>query len=227
MYGPAQKAIEAALNGNWESAEKINKQILKVSPRDEECLNRLARVYLELGKTDKAIINYKKVVRFNRYNTIAQKALLRLTQLQKKAKPNVKALTVITTKPLYQSATVFIEEPGKTKTVILIHLGDKSVINNLVCGEEVLLFPHAHRVSVQTQEGYYLGRLPDDLSQRLIKLIRTGNIYQAFIKSVFPGDVRVFIREAKRSPALSDVSSFPLSDKHPNSLINGNRPNKE
>ena len=58
----AQKAISAALNGNWELAENLNKQILKKNSKDIDALNRLARTYIELGKINKAKGASKKVL---------------------------------------------------------------------------------------------------------------------------------------------------------------------
>ena len=63
------------------------------------------------------------------------------------------------------SASVFLEEPGKTKIVSLLHLGDSGkVIANLDSGDEVKFKIGNHRMSVCTLDNKYIGRLPDDLS---------------------------------------------------------------
>ena len=110
-------------------------------------------------------------------------------------------------------AELFIEEPGKTKTVTLIHLGDEAMVSALDAGEPVKLQTHAHRVSVQTESGQYIGRLPDDLARRIIKLTRAGNEYLSFVRSVAPDSVKILIREIKRGENAPDIPSFPPTEK--------------
>lgn len=210
----AQKAIDEALKGNWEEALSLNKQILKQDPEDEEALNRLARANFEIGNLKQAVSCYKKALKLDPYNTIAKKALLRFGKVKKtRVKPKKKKSSARDQGPALSLTDIFIEEPGRTKTVPLIHLGDESVISVLTMGEEVKLIPHAHRVSAQTQEGNYIGRLPDDVSRRIIKLTRAGNQYRSLVKSVFPQAVKIFIREIKQSPHIGNIPSFPASDK--------------
>lgn len=209
----AQKAIEEALRGNWEEARDLNKQILKQDPKSEEALNRLARASFELGDLQKSTFYYRKVLRLDPYNAIAQKALVRLGKAKRPKKSVLKSkLRKGGLSPIL-AATQFIEEPGKTRAVSLIHLGDNSVINSLTAGEEVRLVPHAHRVSAQTRYGKYVGRLPDDLSRRIIKLTRAGNEYKSLVKSSSPGNVRIFVREVKRAPSLGNIPSFPINER--------------
>jgi len=91
---PALQAIDAAVSGRWSQAEEINKQILEENPCDKEALNRLARASLELGKLSKAISNYKKVLKIDPYNNIAQKALQKLEALEAK-KEGIKEESII------------------------------------------------------------------------------------------------------------------------------------
>lgn len=210
MDSLAQQAIEEALRGNWKKAVTLNREILKAEAKNKEALNRLARAYCQLGKFQKAITNYKKVLKIDPYNTIAQKALARLKEVQ--VKPNLSKSKQQSTPPTLYTHS-FLEEPGKTKTVSLIHLGGKDVISSLGTGQPVNLIPHAHRVSVETAENEFIGRLPDDLSRRLIKLIRAGNVYNTLIRSVKPDGVRVFIREAKRAESVGSTPSFPINEK--------------
>ena len=78
----------------------------------------------------------------------------------------------------------------------------------LDAGDEVKLNSHAHKVSVNTFDGKYIGKLPDDISARLRKLISLGNEYQVFIKSIDKNCIKIFIRETKRVSSLSDTPSF-------------------
>lgn len=204
MDSLAQKAVQAALCGQWKEAVNINSLIIEHTPDNAEALNRLARAHNELGNYKKALSLYKRVLKIDRYNTIADKAIERLSRSPRKRKKDGEQVEVVPA-----SGDLFIEEPGKTKAVSLIHLGDKSIITNLDVGDHVQLVPHAHRVSAQTLSGKYIGRLPDDLSYRLIKFLSVGNEYACLIRSVTPLVVRVFIRELKRAPSVCDIPSFP------------------
>jgi tetratricopeptide (TPR) repeat protein len=195
----AQKAVSCALDGKWDEAVKVNKQILKHDPEDVDALNRLARAWAELGHLSKAKKIAQKVLKIDSFNTIAAKSLKKWKGLKKGE--------VKTTKP--SSANAFLEEPGKTKIVTLVHLGDqKKVLAKLNAGDEVKLKPHAHRISIVTKERGYIGRLPDDLSSRLRKFIQRGNEYQVLIKSSSPQEIKVFIRETKRAKTLTKTPSF-------------------
>jgi hypothetical protein len=50
MHEIHDKAIRAALSGDWEVAVEINLEILSNSPQNIPALNRLGRAYTELGQ---------------------------------------------------------------------------------------------------------------------------------------------------------------------------------
>lgn len=194
----AQDAISAALAGNWRKALEINTTILKEDQKDIDALNRLSKAYAELGKLNKARQTAKRVLKIDPFNTIATKSLEKWKGLKKGE--------TYSSSP--SPAQVFLEEPGKTKILSLLHLGSSKILAKLDSGDEVKLNTHSHRVSVITKDGRYVGRLPDDLSARLRKLIKYGNEYSVYIKSIDKNDVKVFIREIKRSKKLKDLPSF-------------------
>lgn len=203
MDNLVKRAIQKALEGKWKEAIELNKQVLSQDKNNIEALNRLGHAYVESGKINEAKKTYEKVLKLDPFNSIAQRALERIEKGHGKKKQGTEKTR----------DTSFLEEPGKTKTVSLIHLGDSEVIANLDAGEETSLVPHKHRVSIETMEGNYIGRLPDDLSSRLIKLIRGGNKYKAVIKSADPDAVRVFLKETERAPKYKDIPSFPTNEK--------------
>lgn len=194
----AQKAISAALAGNWEEAERLNLEILKTAPQDIDTLNRLGRAYLEQGKKGQAQKTFRQVLKIDKYNNIAQKNL-ELLKGAKAKKPGKVAV----------SPDLFIEEPGKTKTVTLTKTADKKTLSSLSVGEEVKLQTRKHSIACYSQDGTYIGRLPDDLSSRLIRFMSAGNKYQVYIRSLNSPEVKVFIREVKRAKRLADYPSFP------------------
>jgi hypothetical protein len=194
----AQIAISEALTGNWKKALAINKDILKVSPKDVDALNRLARCFAELGEIEQAKKIAAKALKIDPFNTIAAKVLIKWNNAG-----NDKTICGNSI-----ANETFLEDPGKTKILSLLFLGDSSLISKLDSGDEVKLDSHAHRVSVVTAEGKYIGRLPDDISAKLRKLLDAGNEYQVLIKSIEPEDVKIFIRETKRAKKFNNISSF-------------------
>lgn len=191
----AQKAILAALKGEWEEAVKYNKGILKEYPNDIQTLNRLAKAYCELGKANQARAYCKKVIKIDPFDSIAKRNL-----------DNWKGLKISQKNPNSSScAADFIEEPGKTKLVLLLHTGDPKTISKLSAGDEVELSPYSHRVSVNTKDNKYIGRLPDDLSARLKKCIKLGSSYKVLIKSVENRNIKVFLRETQKAKSVRDL----------------------
>src|SRR5260221_12334798 len=74
-----KKAIDAALSCNWQQALELNLEIIKQEPNSIECLNRLAKAYLELGNLKESQKFYKDVLDLDPYNSIAQKNLKKIS----------------------------------------------------------------------------------------------------------------------------------------------------
>jgi tetratricopeptide (TPR) repeat protein len=205
----AQKAIRLALCGKWKEALAINLQILKNEPKNLDALNRAARASSELGQIKQARKFAEKVLKIDAYETspahkIAQKSLEKWKTADSSPKQPTTNL----------SSTLFLEEPGKTKIVNLINLGDTKLILNLSSGDEIKIVPRGKSICVVTGNNKYLGRIPDDLSARLIGLIKHGNSYQALIKTANKNEVKIFLREAQKAESLKDIPSFPAEKVH-------------
>lgn len=197
----AHQAVSAAISGNWERALKINKILLEHDPEDIDALNRLAHAEAELGNLSAARKAANKVLKIDPFNSIATKSLARWKGLTKKE----------TLRSTPSSGQTFLEEPGKTKIIQLINLGSLKVIASIDSGDEVTIQAHGHRVSICTLDARkYIGKLPDDMSGHLRNLIKHGNEYKAYVKSVCtePPAVAVFIKETKKSSRLKDIPSF-------------------
>lgn len=194
-----QKAVTLALSGQWHEAIEANLEILKNSPEDTEALCRLARAYNEIGKVYDARETLQKVIEIEPANSIALKFIEKL-----KVAGNSGASP---SSPIRNES--FLEEPGKTKLIKLLNIGEPENIANLDPGEEVKLASYSHRVSLTTLDGKYVGRLPDDVAARLRGLIKDGNKYQVLIKCVSPKEITVFIRETERGTSANGVPSFP------------------
>src|SRR3989344_8688802 len=107
----SQLAIDAALDSRWGEALKYNKQIIKLDPQNVDALNRQARVYMEMGKSNLAKKYYSEAVKIDPYNPIALKNL----KIIKSFKPNGVVNGIMHINGLSKlSPSLFLQEPGKT-----------------------------------------------------------------------------------------------------------------
>jgi len=206
------QAIQASLSKDWKLAIRLNQQLLKINSADIDALNRLAKALLYSGFKTKSEAVYKKALKIDKYNPIALRGLETLKTYKVERKKD--HLTAVD----YSSA--FLEEPGTTRTVNLIRLGDARVLSRLQPGDEVRLQAREHCISVLNADNEYLGRLPDDLASRLRPLIKSGNVYQAWSKALdiqrnnlANSTVKIFIRELSRSQKYKQIPSFPSTEK--------------
>ena len=195
----SQNAIHSALTGNWKEAISTNLEILKETPDDVESLNRLARAYAELGEISKAKGINKKALSLDPVNSIALKCAEKWKSGVSKSSGRIGQ----------NSLETFLEEPGVTKLITLVNLGDSNAFNSLDPGNEVKLFCHAHKLSVLSMEDKYIGKIPDFLAVRLRSLMKVGVKYQALIKSVNAKEITIFVREVERGAKSPGIPSFP------------------
>lgn len=193
------KAIQTALAGDWDEAISANKELLVEDPKDIDALNRLSLAYTIIGKIRSAKITYQKVLDIDPLNPIALRNL-------KNLKISKKAGKVSPTQVFLNNQ--FIEETGKTKIIDLVNIAPSSVIQTLRTGEIVSLVVKRLKVFVLKNEKQYIGVLPDDIGKRLIKFMKAGNKYEAYIKSINPHRVIVFIKELKRVAKFKNQPSF-------------------
>lgn len=196
-----QQAISAALNCLWEKALGLNRQILKLDPRNLDALSRLGRASFELGKLEQAKKYYNLALKVDPYNPIALKNLkiLKVSKGDGKVQLNHNPI----------NPSMFLHEPGKTKMVTLLKVAEPQKLSNLYPGMSVILTTHNRNISVADMQNQYLGILPDDISFLLIKLIKGGNKYEAIIKSVRVNGLSVIIRESFRASKFKNRPSFP------------------
>lgn len=197
-----QVAIDAALSSRWNDALKINKKIVKLEPKNVDALARLGRAYMELGRFNLAKRYYSEALKFDPYNPIAIKNLKIIKSFKHNGQP-----------PLANgqakiSASLFLKEPGKTKLVQLLKVAEPQKLSQAFCGMKVLMVIKGRRVIVTDCFGSYLGVLPDDVCHLLAKLIKGGNKYELFVKSVKVNGVSVLIKETFRSKRFKNQPSF-------------------
>ncbi|MEK7581256.1 MAG: tetratricopeptide repeat protein [Patescibacteria group bacterium] len=206
-------AIEAALSSDWIEATKINQKILTLSSDNVEALNRLAKALMCAGEIEKAQKTYKKVLEVDPYNIIARKNIEKISKLTNGAttisnKASGQTIKNMNSNGHVNLSTVFLFEPGKTKTINLLNLASPPILAALNCGDTLQIVPKKHAISIATQEGIYLGALPDDTSHKMIVYIQGGNKYEAFVKSATTKSLTIFIREVERSAKFATQPSF-------------------
>lgn len=198
------EAINSALKGDWKMAIKLNLAVIKSAPHDVEALNRLARAYFQMGLKTKSSQIYQKVLRLDKFNTIATKnlALVKTSKIERGIRS-----------PLNQVTPMFLEEPGITKTLLLVRPSEPKVLARMHPGDPVKIAPRQHCIAITSISGVNLGRLSDDLAARLHLFIKAGSVYVAWIKSVETNNLKIFIRESIRGSKFKDMPPFPMTEK--------------
>lgn len=189
------QAIQTALEGDWQKAIDLNQLILQEDPENIDTLNRLAFAFMSSGNPKDAKNLYEKVLSLDMQNPIAIRNLKRLHDV------NTKKTNVVIN-------NFFIEEPGKTKVMDLINIADKKVITHLRSGEKLDLRIKRSKIFSYDQDNQFIGMLPDDTGQRLIKFMEAGNEYEAYVRTVDSNKVSIFIREVKRVKKFKNQPSF-------------------
>lgn len=207
------QAIQTALEGNWQNAIAINKSLIKEDPQDVDAFNRLALAYAITGKLKDAKATYQKVINIDPLNPIALRNLKRLKE---------NGLKSGGTNQNTQINNKFLEEPGKTKVVELVNIAQPKFIENLRTGQSVEI--SAKRLKIFVSEGkQYIGVLPDDIARRLIKFMKNGCIYEAYIKSANQHKVTVFVKEIKKTSKFKDYPSFTSISESPLGIDKGGK----
>ena len=199
----AEKAIQLAMQGQWEEAANVNRVIINVFPNDVDAYNRLGKAMTELGRYAEAREAYGKALGLDPHNSIAQKNLARLSSLRDAAAPRAEAGTKL-------SPQLFISETGKTGVTALVRPAVE-VAARLTAGDEVFLRRENSALVVENAQGEYLGEVEPKLSLRLIKLIEAGNRYAAAIATLARDNVRIIIKETYQDPSQAGKLSFPAT----------------
>jgi len=198
------QAIQCALDTNWGKAIELNKQILQLDGSNIESHNRLGRAYSESEQIEKARSSYRSVLKIDPYNSIALKNLERLKAISENgAKINASGAL---------SPDLFMEEPGKTKVLEATELAGPEILAQLHTADRINLQPNAKGVAFQDASGRKLGLYQGDLAQKLTNLLKGGNTYEAYVKSVKPSELKILVREVQRAPKYINTPSFPTVD---------------
>jgi len=200
-----QNAVDAAINFYWDDAINSNLKILKLDKKNLSAILRLAFAYLQLGKLSQAKKHYQKALKLQPTNMVVKNNLEKIKVLQTKGTKKNKRSSIIFNPDL------FLEIAGKTKSITLVNIGQKNILAQLSLGQEVLLKPKKRRVEIRTKDDEYVGRLPDDLSKRLMFFIKAKSIYFVYIKEASLNHVVVFIKEESKGKKIARHLSFPVN----------------
>ena len=144
----SREAIALALEGNWERATEVNKELLRLFPQDVDAMNRLGKAFLELGRYAAAREGFEKAVTIAPHNTIAKKNLERLGHLQETASPPKQGKVV--------TPYLFIGESGKSGVSVLQNPAQHQILAKMAAGDPVRLESRDHALVVENNQGEYL-----------------------------------------------------------------------
>jgi tetratricopeptide (TPR) repeat protein len=209
----SKEAIDLALQGRWEEAEALNRDIIEKFPSDVEAHNRLGRALTESGDFDGAKEAYLKALELVPENVIAKKNLARLTSLSESMstfKSNPRKASTSKAQARRVALDLFITEVGQAGVVNLHNVASVDVLAKMGFGDKVHLKAKKQHLIVTNQGGEYLGDVEPRQGLRLLKLMRGGNRYDAAILHVEEDKAQVLIKEIYQHPSQVGRPSFPV-----------------
>ena len=201
----SETAIAQATRGEWEAAVDTNRALLELGP-DIDGYNRLGKALAELNRHGEALDAYEQALERDATNRIAQRNVERLRVLSSADRPAVDGKGRTDKAP----ATLFIEEMGKTGRARLINLAAPRVLAPLSPGDAVDLDASGDELVARVGKSA-IGSVEPRIAARLLKLITSGNRYEAALTTIHEagGDVTIIIREVFTAPANFGKVSFP------------------
>lgn len=198
-----QEAIDAAIAANWKDAVALNQKIIQLDKKNLDAYMRLAFAYLQKGAISFAKKYYKKSLKLQPGSSAIAEYLERIKILEsKKGKKEQNSY-------LSLDPNLFLETPGKTKSITLVNPGQKNILAQLTVGQQVFLIPKKRKIEIRTKTKEYIGSLPDDISKRLTLFIKAGSEFSAYIKEASLTKAIIFIREEKKGRKVIKYTSFP------------------
>lgn len=220
-----EQAIDAAINLRWADAIEINNTICEQDDTNLGAYLRLGFAYMQKNDIENARKSYKKALTIQPKNHIALENLERLAILAEKKH----GYDTKDTEPLHPD--LFLEIPGKTKTIQLVNIGQKDDLVSLVVGQAVELKLKKRKVEVRTKSGTYIGTLPDDLSRRIMYFLQEKSTYKAYIKEATLSSIILFVREIEKGETVEHLISFPqntnMNMPHPSNATESNETEEE
>ena len=199
----SKHAADLAMQGKWNEAVEINREILSENPDNVDALNRLGKSLLETGLIKEATEAFKNALNLSPNNPIATKNLHKLIEKHSSKTTKDQKLKTLSSP---KSAN---EEYGKVAIVDLVNQTTKDNLDEVEDGEEIQLAIMDKIVKALSINGERIGQVEPKLGARITKLIKAGNKYKAFIKKIDGNRVKLLIREIYQHPSQIRVVSFP------------------
>jgi tetratricopeptide (TPR) repeat protein len=210
----SKEAIDLAMQGKWQEAVEVNREILENFPRDVDASNRLGRACMELGQLAAATEAYSRTIEVDPYNAIANRNLRRINDMDQEDGEDVDTDEVVPHQ--------FIEEIGKSGTTSLLELAPKEKRARMVSGDRILLKVDKNNLIAENRRGEYMGKVEPKIAQRLSRLILGGNQYTATIVTSKADTLSIIIRETYQHPSQVGKLSFPPKGVEEVRTVSGN-----
>lgn len=199
-----EQARLASLEGRWQDAIDINRELIQRDAKDTEAHNRLGRALMEVHDYNASYDAYSNALKSDPANLIARRNLQRLELLRThKGEPLSDDGTV------FPRTAVFLEEVGKTWVTELTNPVPVSVLAGIYAGQQLFLTVAEGRLIVSTPGGDRVGEIEHRTAERVIELMEGGNIYEVFALGLTAASLRVILREVFRDPSQAGRISFP------------------
>lgn len=225
--GDHQEALAYAKDGDWQTAIRINNQLLNIHDDPEaetptfrreayehvsanyvDVINRIGKAYFEAGDLDSAAEAYNLVIEKQEYNTIARRMLANIERARR-AGPKTREFVDMRT---------YAIETGKS-TLTTLHI-DSNVALSLMPGEQLYLRTSADPESESATNSVLdvcdanhvaIGRIEPRLAARIIRFMQMGNQYIAAVLRISDRNdqIEIVIRESYRNPENRHEVSFP------------------
>jgi hypothetical protein len=207
-------AVSLAIQGRWEEAEALNRDIIEKFPTDAEAYNRLGRALTELEDFERAKEAYSKAVELAPENAIARRNLARLMSLSEPvvalSGKSREGWSTGRAQARRFALDLFITDMGKAGVVDLYNVTSRKLLAKIGFGDQVHLEIQGQRLIVKSEGGEYLGEVEPRQGLRLIRLMRGGNKYHAAMLSAAEDRVQVIIKEIYQHPSQAGCPSFPV-----------------
>ena len=199
LKSKTRDAIQLAMEGRWDDAAAVNRELLALSTDSLDACNRLGKALLELGDTKGARGAFEHSLRIAPTNAIARKNVDRLAGGVHGARPAGAQL----------APKMFIGDAGKSAQVALLACASDRDRPFISPGVPLELRCHRGTLAAYSQDGGYIGLVPPKIGRRLVCMMEAGNRYEAAVASSTAEVVRVVLRESYQHPSQRSKLSFP------------------
>ncbi|MCA9860805.1 MAG: hypothetical protein KC438_13845 [Thermomicrobiales bacterium] len=199
-----EDARRAALEGDWDAAIEINKELIARDPKDSAAYNRLGRAWLEKRDYAAAYEAYSDALKSDPANLISRRNLQRLEHLRSSDAESREAPATE-----FPRTLVFIEEVGKTWVDELVNPSPMGELADIYAGQKLELAIDGNRLVVNDAAGRRIGEIEAKTAERVMQLMGGGNIYEVYALGPSSASIRVILREVHHDPSLADQISFP------------------